>query len=230
MLRVVGPENLPPTSEKDVECLIQKKISAKLFSQHFECIFYNPSDFFPTCQKLPHRTPRWTESRITPDSVFHYIPLDTLKTDIATRKKATKTPCFGKNYPHFAFLDSRIAESRFEDHADPFSSKTQTNLRTSSRRKIEKLQFFSNPCLFSKFFLGACRMHFRQPCRKFLRKILKKPHPHSENFKTYPDLSNKRLVFVETFLVTKKLLIRLSCQKNSAKLRQFFCSKSGKNN
>ena len=50
MLRIVGPENLPPTYKKDIECLIQKKIRETFLSALW-MHFLQPLGFFPNLSK-----------------------------------------------------------------------------------------------------------------------------------------------------------------------------------
>ena len=130
------PENYAPTCDKDFEILNGKIFYRKFFLWAVWMLFLQSLRCFSLTQKIPLRAPRKGESTRSADIVFQYFPLDTLKTDMATRTTATetsKTPICGKNLP---ICSSRLARSRFDDHADQFSS-----VVSEVRKQLENFRF-----------------------------------------------------------------------------------------
>ena len=133
-----------------------KKPSAKLFSEHFQCVFYNSSDFF---SQLLKNFPIELRDKLKVEflqTVFSNNFLWTLWRKIwQPSKKATKTskaPCFWNIYSRVALPDTWKAElitmtTNFPQEARQIHARIAQKLKNSSGMKTADLttlpEFFS---------------------------------------------------------------------------------------
>ena len=103
MLRIVGPENLPPTSKKDVECLIQKKIPRNFSLSTLNAFFTTPRIFSQLVKNFPIELRDELKVELL-QTMFSNIFLWTLWRQIwQPAKKRQKLHVLGKTIPILLF-------------------------------------------------------------------------------------------------------------------------------